>query len=107
MGVSCVNVNTGNYHIFDETYDDFVGAVVGSAAMPFIFPHENLEVDGTSVVCMDGGTAWNVNLKSAVDRCLEAVGDESLIDLDVIMAGDHELAPYKNTTNTWGNHLRF
>ena len=32
---------------------------------------------------MDGGTVWNVNLKDAVDKCLEIVDDEEHVVLDI------------------------
>ena len=34
---------------------------------------------------MDGGTVWNTNLVSAVERCREIVEDDSQITLDVIV----------------------
>lgn len=34
---------------------------------------------------MDGGAAWNQNIASAVNRCMEVVSDESQIDLDIIL----------------------
>ena len=36
---------------------------------------------------MDGGTVWNTNLVSAVDRCLEQVDDESQIIIDIALCG--------------------
>ena len=63
MTVSCVDVNTGNYHLMDETVDDIVKAVISSASIPFAFPNQKWP-DG--VICMDGGTVWNLNLVSAV-----------------------------------------
>lgn len=40
---------------------------------------------------MDGGTVWNTNLVSAVERCKELVGgDESKIILDVIICDHNE-----------------
>ncbi len=37
---SCVDVNTGAYHLFNETVSDPVKAVVSSASIPFVFPHQ-------------------------------------------------------------------
>jgi len=37
---SCVDVNSGAYHIFNETVSDPVKAVVSSASIPFVFPHQ-------------------------------------------------------------------
>ena len=50
-----------------------IAGVVSSASIPFVFPHRYID----NKVLMDGGTVWNTNLVSAVDRCLELVDDES------------------------------
>lgn len=73
--VSAVDVNTGTYVTFTEKdpIDKMIMGVVSSASIPFIFPHRKI---GNNVL-MDGGTVWNTNLVSAVDRCLELVDDES------------------------------
>jgi predicted acylesterase/phospholipase RssA len=64
MSVSCLNVNTGNYVVFDENTDpNVIKNVVASASIPFIFPHQ-VYPDG--IVCMDGGTGYNLNIVSAV-----------------------------------------
>ena len=41
---------------------------------------------------MDGGTVWNTNLVSAVERCREIVDDDSNITLDVIVT-DYKVSP--------------
>lgn len=74
MTASCVDVNTGNYHLMNETSDNIVKVVVSSASIPFAFPTQEWP-DG--VVCMDGGTTWNLNLVSAIERCREIVDDDS------------------------------
>lgn len=62
--VSAVNANNGEYVTFKEDmpFDDISKYVVASASIPFIFPHTVID----DYVLMDGGTAWNVNLVSAV-----------------------------------------
>ena len=71
--VSAVDVNTGTYVLFDEknvtTYAEQVKAVVSSSSMPFIFP--NQQWSNLHDVLMDGGTVYNTNLVSAVQRCRE------------------------------------
>ena len=47
LGVSCVDVNSGTYHVFNETYVDIVRATVASGSIPFVFPHQILDQDGT------------------------------------------------------------
>ena len=65
--VSAVDVNTGKYQVFDNSlgFDKFPTAIVASASIPFIFPHRDFD----GFVLMDGSTAWNTNLNSAVDEC--------------------------------------
>ena len=66
--VSTVDVNTGKYVQFDSKtlpFSDYPTAVVSSASIPFIFPHQNFK----GYVLMDGSTAWNTNLINAVDTC--------------------------------------
>jgi predicted acylesterase/phospholipase RssA len=38
MTASCVDVNTGNYHLMNETSEDIVKVVVSSGSMPAAFP---------------------------------------------------------------------
>ena len=73
--ISAVDVETGSYTTFTEKepLENLPGAVVSSASIPFIFPNKHL--DGK--ILMDGGTVWNTNLVSAIDRCMELVDDES------------------------------
>ena len=57
---------------------------------------------------MDGGTVWNTNLISAVDKCLEIVDDKSKIVVDIAICGMHPALEVLNTTsNTIGNFLRY
>jgi hypothetical protein len=57
---------------------------------------------------MDGGAAWNTNLISAIDRCLEVVDDDSKIVLDVIICDDaHIKTSSVDTTNAISNFLRY
>jgi hypothetical protein len=56
---------------------------------------------------MDGGTVWNVNLVSAVERCKEIVDDESQIIMDIISCGSGRLQKTNETSNTIGNYLRY
>lgn len=74
LAVSCVDVNSGSYVVFDETTTDIVKAIISSASLPFIFPNQKWP---GGVVCMDGGTVWNTNLASAVERCKEQVDNDS------------------------------
>lgn len=56
---------------------------------------------------MDGGTVWNTNLASAVNRCMEVVDDESQIILDIVLCGGSHLQTAKETGNAIENFLRY
>lgn len=76
IAVSAVDVNTGSYVTFtdkDTSFWDYPLRVVSSASIPFIFPHRHVG----NYILMDGGTVWNTNLVSAIDRCMEVVDDHS------------------------------
>lgn len=104
LTVSAANINNGNYEIFDEKSSDVPKAIVSSASIPFIFPNQNW---GNGMVVMDGGTVYNTNLVSAVQRCKEIVDDESQIIMDIIVCSGHELGPWENRDNAMANYLRF
>ena len=86
--MSTVDSNTGNFESFTEvetSIDDFSHSVVASASIPVIFPpHKHFP----GKVHIDGGTAYGVDLVSAVARCREIVDDDSKIILDVVLCGD-------------------
>ena len=104
--VSGVDVTTGNYILWDETASDVPKAVVSSSSIPFIFPNQKWSDEG--YVVMDGGTVYNTNLVSAVNRCKEIVGDdESKIILDIVVCSSHSLAKWEDKKDTLGNYLRF
>ena len=51
--------------------------------MPFVFPA--IPFKGKNLI--DGGTAWNLDVSSAVRRCRELVTDDSNIIIDIIDVG--------------------
>lgn len=75
MVVSAVDIITGSYVTFDEKtpLSRLPVGVTSSASIPFVFPNRKVH----DMTLMDGGTVWNTNLASAVNRCLEVVDDES------------------------------
>ena len=99
-----MDIVSGNYIVFNETEADKAKVVVSSASMPFIFPNRKWEDRG--VICMDGGTTWNVNLVSAIERCREIVDDDSDITIDIISADTHILEG-KIGRNAYHNYLIF
>jgi len=85
MVVSAVDVETGSYTTFTEKEpkEKIPAAVLASASIPFVFPNRHIG----DQIFMDGGTVWNTNLVSAVDRCHELVDDDSQIVIDIILCG--------------------
>ena len=55
---------------------------------------------------MDGGTVWNVNLKDAVDKCLEIVDDEAHVVLDVAITEFVNLEEIEEAGKTYNNFSR-
>lgn len=104
--VSAVDVNTGSYTTFTEEVglEDLGTVIRASASIPFVF--EPTAYRGG--LYMDGGTTWNINLKDAVDRCLEVVDDESHVVLDIVMTEFINLKKWKSSgkplTNFWRSH---
>jgi len=106
MSVSCVDVNSGSYKVWNETSPDIVNRVVSSTAIPFVFPHS--EFPAENVVCMDGGTVWNTNLVSAVQRCREQVDDDSQITLDILVCDEKgNLGTWNDKDDALNNYLRY
>ena len=102
---SCVDASSGNYITFHEDTKQPVKAIVSSASIPFVFPSQIWPDEG--YVCMDGASAWNTNLVSAIKRCREEVDDDSKIVLDIINCDSSTLDKIDNTTNTYSNYYRF
>lgn len=108
--VSCADVNSGDYITFDETHENYSKMVVSSASIPFAFPHQIWEgelPDGSNVVCMDGGTVYNTNLVSAVNKCRETVDDDSEITLDIVICDSADIDTWEDEGNAINNYLRY
>lgn len=56
---------------------------------------------------MDGGTVWNTNLVSAIDRCMEEVDSHSQITMDIIICSNTRLESINATGDTIENFLRY
>jgi predicted acylesterase/phospholipase RssA len=67
--VSADDTRTGEYHTFDESTprEELPTAVISSASIPAVFPDRNYK----GYILMDGGTVWNTNLVSAVQKCMD------------------------------------
>ncbi|CDW71375.1 patatin-like phospholipase family protein [Stylonychia lemnae] len=103
--VSSVDVNTGQYVIFDDSmpFSDLPLLTVASASIPFIFPHRHY---GDHIL-MDGGTVWNTNLISAVDKCKAMGHADSDIILDIILCDQKGISEIGDTGNALNNFLRY
>ena len=104
--VSTVDAMSGSYvpfSLYDEpgankTSKEFkVCAVVGSASMPFIFPPRNMSQFGIDMQLIDGGSAWNNNMMTAINECMkiEGITEEQQIEVDIIVLNpDGKLDPF-------------
>ena len=87
--VSSVDANSGNYIQWDENSPDPMKSVISSAAIPFVF-NDQIWDDGQTVA-IDGGSVYNTNLVSAVQKCRDQVEDDSQITLDVLVLFAHNI----------------
>lgn len=109
ISLGAVNVDTGEFTVFDQTntyFTDMVQAAVSSSSIPGVFP-PHVWHDGRGTF-MDGGTVYNTNVNSAILQCLEVVDDESKITIDVFVcdAADDVPIPEDPTSKTISNILR-
>jgi len=85
-------------HEFNQSNHEMIAStVMGSAAMPFIFPPMNLTKFGVDDFLMDGGTTWNNNLVTGVDECLTMPGIKSTsqIEVDIVSLSPAELGDFQ------------
>ena len=104
--VSAVDVNTGNYVVFDDVHTDLnymPASVTASASIPFVFPPRKID----KYVLMDGGTAWGTNLVSAVDKCRSKVSSDSQIILDIVLCYNSKINAKSDTGNSISNFIRY
>ena len=104
--VSSVDANSGSYVQWDENSADPMKAVLSSAAIPFAFP--DVKWDDPQIIAMDGGSVWNTNLVSAVQRCRETVDSDSQITIDIVVCFAHNIDDkYAVSGNTIDNFMRY
>jgi hypothetical protein len=105
MVVSTVDTISGAYLQFDETTprEEVAQAIISSASIPAVFPDQKYK----GYVLMDGGTVWNTNLISAVEKCMDLVDDKSKIIVDIAICGHSELNSINETSNTISNLMRY
>ena len=102
--ISAVDIESGEYTPFsNEVGIENLGTIIrASASIPFAF--EPTEYQGHWY--MDGGTVWNVNIKDAVDKCLEIVDDEEHVVVDVAITEFLSLDEKEKTGKTYDNFWR-
>jgi len=112
--VSCVDASSGATHLFNETSENVIKGVVSSASIPFVFPHQIWEPNTydnpteKNLVCMDGGTVYNTNLVSAVERCRETADKDEDITVDIVICSYlPELGSWDDRDDALSNFLRF
>jgi hypothetical protein len=104
--VSADDSVTGDYVPFDSdkfSVEEMPIRVVSSASIPFIFPDRHIN----DWILMDGGTVWNTNMVSAIDKCMELVGDKSKIVVDIAICGHAQISTESQIGDTVSNFLRF
>jgi len=92
--IGATNLNTGLFGNFNESVGsaNIIEAIMCSAAPPFFFPPQNF----MGSMWADGGCVINLDVFSAVERCLDVVDDESDIIVDVIYCSGANMAPVTN-----------
>ena len=111
LSFGMVDAQTGSYHRADEKHGaDMPKKVVASASVPAFFPYV---IDGEHVF-IDGGSTDNINLRGAIDKCMEIVGEDyAAITIDIIIPNPYAITYYdmskEGTYDLYfrGNDLRF
>jgi len=105
--ISAANVETGEFHDFDQTdttFSELAFAAHSSASIPGVFPPHKWIKRGTF---MDGGTVWNINTVSAVEQCRELVDDDSKIIIDAyIIGGPGGIPTAESDDHVFENYMR-
>lgn len=97
-------MNTGEYLHLDHTevsFEEIPTASLGSGSIPVVFPPRAFK----GHLLMDGGTAWNINLDSGVNMCLDMGYAESDIIVDVAIDGARHPKPETVSPNAIQNLL--
>ena len=88
------DLNTGHFATFNESLGmDIIEAVMCSAAPPLFFPPQHFQ----DTIWADGGCVINLDVFSAIRRCLEVVSDESQVIVDMIFLTGANLPPLSSS----------
>lgn len=99
-------METGKEIVFDYSTlseEEYANATIASASVPVVFPYTELQghkaIDSLS-------TGWNVNIISAINKCMTIVDSKSKIELDVIVMYPDRLPNRNGDFNTIANWWR-
>ena len=104
--IGSVDSQTAELKTFTEALEpesDFPHAVQCSASIPGAFDFQSFS--GGEMI--DGSTAWDTNIASAVKRCFEIVDSEDKITMDVILLNQKEIDVANKTGNSIENYFRY
>ena len=88
LRVGAVNLNTGEYRIFDQTFEDMTDAILASSSFPGVFLPIKIEGHWWT----DGGVKEVTPLKSAISLGVDAI--------DVIITSpEKDLSDFTNNPN--------
>ena len=95
--VGATNMDLGELGNFSEDLGyALLDGITASASMPFFFPPHDFE----GYVWSDGGVINNLDVASAVARCLLVTGDQSKITIDMIYDGTIDPLPGETSLKT-------
>lgn len=98
VSVGSTDLNTSHFATFNESLGmDIAEAVMCSAAPPLYFPPQYFQ----NTYWADGGCILNLDVFSAVKRCLDVVPDESHIIVDMIFCTGDNLPPLSSSPSIY------
>jgi len=103
--VSTLDYEYGSYTNFtswDFPYERFNEYIFASASIPMVFQPRH--IDGH--IYVDGGTVWNTNIASGIDRCYEHTGDYSKITIDIANTDAYYLPQQEASHHALENYMR-
>lgn len=108
---NAVDINSAEIVRFNEheEWESIPSKIIASASMPFAFPHMHIG----EKTYVDGGSVWNVDYASGINRCLSEGYKEKNIIVDIILCTgaqseekEGESSSSKRDYNTIQNYLR-
>ena len=81
--VSALDLFTGGFKVMKlhemDSYEEITRAVMGSAAVPFVFPPQDMRPFGRDTLLLDGASTWSINYMSAIEECytIPGISDQS------------------------------